>query len=239
MTDKDLQSLIVKLNKGMCASQFFRRPLSITVEYAKVWLKLPKPTDLIVNPGGPMDFYFIKNCDGVFVAIVSNMGFDLHAYVIPEHRKQGHLSKALKSSILPHIFQNKTEQRITIDREKENGKFFHLAEKVAYNLGFSKVVDESTCEYILAGDEYFEMEGISGTNILMSRERLDIIKCQINFLSRSLCLIHSEIETKLGNTDYCEELKDTIDQIWDHTWKIEEAWFDSMKSIAHSITEKK
>lgn len=232
MTDKSIKSLIIKLNKGKCLSQFFRRPLSSTVEYAKVWIKLPKPSDEIVHPDGPWDFYFIKNGEGIFVAAVLDMFSDLHAYVLPTYRKQGHLTKALKSSILPHIFQARTEQRITIDQEKENGRFFHLAEKVALNLGFNKVVEDSTCEYVLAGDDYWGIDGCSGVNTDISEKRLNHLKRKINYISRSLWLIHSEIETKLGNSEYCDELKETIDQIKSNTWKIEDAWFDSRKIVA-------
>lgn len=76
MTNKYLKSLIDTLNKNKTDGLIHLRPLTATVDFAKVWTEKPKPTDNISFPDGPYKFYFIKNLDGLFVATVLDMERD-------------------------------------------------------------------------------------------------------------------------------------------------------------------
>jgi len=224
MTDKYLKSLIDKLNKNTSNGLIQLRPLSSTVDFAKVWTKKPKPTDNIVHPDGPFKFYFIKNLDGLYVATVLDMWRDLHWFVDKKHRKQGHLSKAMKETILFHLFQDREEQRVTIDKNQIGEKHFVASQNVALSLGFVKTDNN---DYILTSDKYPTESCNYGQNTQISKERLDEIKKQTNYLSRSLWLIHSEVEMKLGNVEYAEELKNIVDEIRHQVIRIEDTWYES------------
>jgi hypothetical protein len=82
-------------------------------------------------------YYFVKN-DAKFIGIVQNGGSDLHWYIKIKYRGQGHMTKALKKYILPHILKNKEEQLITINEGAESC-LFEKSEKLALRLGFKKI----------------------------------------------------------------------------------------------------
>lgn len=219
MTNTSLQSLIENLNKNdEPESLIYLRPLSTAVDLAKVWINKPKPTDSITSSDGPDTFYFIKNNENSYVAAIYDMVKDLHWFVLPEHRGKGHLTNAMKNTILWHLFLNREEQRITIDAD------FNASEKVALNLGFSKSVDN---EYFLSKKEYTTNNMDSPKVEGFSEERIKELKKQINYLGRSLWAIQTEIEMKLGITDYSEDLADLVHEIRSHTWKLEDVWWQS------------
>jgi hypothetical protein len=230
MKNKLLKSLIDRLNANNTQGLFHLRPLNDRVEFAKVWVNKPKPTDNISNPGGPNSFYFIKNENGIYVALVLDMCNDLHWFVLPKYRRNGHLTKAMKEVILFHIFQYREVQRITINEFQIGIKNFKASENVAKNLGFVKNGEESDSEYILTIDKYQTENYIDGENSEISKERMQELKKQVNYLARSLWVIQTEIEMKLGDLDYAEELKELVDEIKNHTLKLEEAWWKSKRN---------
>ncbi len=124
------------MNNGGDKELIFIKPLSVTVNYARIWWEKPNPTDKIAFPDGPYSMYFIKSELGRYVAVVLDMGNDLHVYVIPEYKKKDYLTKALLNSILPHIFEEKEEQRITITKGSIGENNFEASQKVALSLGF-------------------------------------------------------------------------------------------------------
>ena len=75
----------------------------------------------------------------------------------------------------------------------------------------------------------------SGYN-LNSKTLIDELKKHINFLSRSLWTIQTEIEMKFGETDYSDELKDLVYQIRNHTWKLEDFYWNNKESKDNSFT---
>ena len=230
MTNKFLKSLIDKLNANNTHELIQLRPLTDSVDFAKVWVDKPKPTDKIFRPDGPYSFYFIKNENGIYVAAVLDMSHDLHWFVLPKFRGNGYLTKAMKEVILFHLFQDRAEQRITIDEFQIGTKNFMASENVALNLGFVKNGEDSDSEYILTIDKYQTENYIDGQNSGISKERMEELKKQINYLARSLWVIQTEIEMKLGDLDYSDDLKELVDEIKNHTWKFEDAWWKSMRN---------
>lgn len=228
MTNRYLKSLIDKLNNNKAKGLIQIRPLTTTVDFAKVWTKKPKPTDNISFPDGPYKFYFIKNLDGLFVAIVLDMASDLHWFVDIKYRHQGHLTKAMKETILFHLFQDREEQKITIDENQIREKDFKASQNVALALGFVKA-DKN--EYILTNCKYQTENIIYGLNTQLTKERINELKKQINYLGRSLWVIQSEIEMKLGYSNYTEELKELVEEIKKHNWRLEDAWWESKNII--------
>lgn len=227
MTNISLQSLIENLNKNdKSESLIYRKSLSTTVDLAKVWVNRPKPTDSITSSDGPDTFYFIKNNENLYVAAVYDMKKDLHWFVLPEYRGKGHLTNAMKDTILPHLFLNRQEQRITIDAGQIDFNF-NASEKVALNLGFSPKNDT---EYFLSKDGYSNYNTDFQKTVGFSEDRIQELRKQINYLSRSLWAIQTEVEMKLGKTDYSDDLTYLVSEIRSHTWKLEDAWWQS-KSI--------
>src|SRR5688500_5110900 len=98
MTNNQIEKLIDALNTGQMADHIFRVSISPNVDYAFVWIKAPD-----INQAPPYHFYFIKNENGIFVAAVLDIYEDLHLFVKEEHRKQGHLCRAMNDSIFPHL----------------------------------------------------------------------------------------------------------------------------------------
>ncbi|HTN45863.1 MAG TPA: hypothetical protein VL098_05900 [Flavipsychrobacter sp.] len=226
MTDKHLKRLIHELNNGKTNGLFHLRSLTLTVDFAKVWINKPKPTDSICYPDGPQDFYFIKDETGFYVAIVLDMKEDLHWFVLEKYRRGGHLTKAMQSPILKHLFQSRSQQRITIDEEQIGRKNFEASERVAYSLGFRKV---NATEYLLLDKQLLTDSPVRGQNSEMTKERMEQLKKQVNYLSLSLWMIQTELEMTLGNSDYTNELKALVDEIKSHSLKLENAWWESKK----------
>ncbi|EFK33164.1 MULTISPECIES: hypothetical protein [Chryseobacterium group] len=228
MTNKALQKLIDDLNnKGKrTKSVIYLRPLSPNVDFAKVWINKPKITDNITSSDGFKKFYFIKNETKTYVAVVLDMYSDLHWYVVPEHRKNGHLTNSMKDVVLFHLFINRDEQTITITENQIGKSFADASKKVALELGFIQTDDN---EYVLAGDDYVCSESNFVLNSKMSEDRMVELRNEINYLGRSLWKIQTEIEMNLGLSDYCEELKQTVDTLRSNSLKFEFLWRNNNK----------
>lgn len=225
MTDKSLHSLIDNLNSGNTGSYLiFRRPLSQYVDFAKIWIEKPTANDNVTSSDGPDHFYLIKNNEGVFVAIVYDMRRDLHWFVLPQYRGKGHLTKSMKATIIQHLFLSRDQQRITIDEMQIGPLNFKASQKVALDLGFTKSEEE---DYILLKDHSIKEIPNAGVNSELTPERVDELRKQLNFLARSLWAIQTEIEMGYGKTEYSEELQKLGRQIKNHTWKIEDFWYNS------------
>ena len=228
MTNRRLISLIERLNKGKTNGLIHLRPLTELVDFAKVWTEKPKPTDNISFPDCAYKFYFIKNQEGEYVATVLDMTRDLHWLVLNRHRGKGHLTNALTKTILPHLFQDREEQRVTIDEIQIGHKNFKASENVALKVGFVETIDkEYYKEFTLTNENYKSCDYIGGRNTEVSEERINELKKKINYLSRSLWVIQTEVEMTLGDFDYAEELYELVREIKKHTLRLEDAWWDS------------
>jgi hypothetical protein len=109
MTHEILESYIDALNNGEMQDRIFLRPLSKTVEKAKVWDPLPEGKSWNEDS---YDIYFIKNTPGVYVGGVLDMGYqNLHVFIKKEYRRQGHLTRALQEWILPDLFSDGRESQ--------------------------------------------------------------------------------------------------------------------------------
>lgn len=225
MTNESLQSFLEDLNKNSnIPSLIYRRALSLNVDFAKIWLDEPKLTDSVTNSDGPDKFYLIKNEANIYVAIVYDMSRDLHWFVLPKFRGIGHLTEALKNTIISHLFISREEQRITINEAEIGKENFLASEKVALSLGFMKS-DDNDGEYFLANNCSNFDDSNFGKDSEISYDKMIDLKKHINYLSRSFWTIQTEIEMSLGQTDYSDELKDLVQEIRNHTWKLEDYWW--------------
>lgn len=224
MTDKLLKLLINRLNNGNSKALFHLHSLTNKVVFGKVWLKKPKN---IIGSDGPFNFYFIKNENETYVATILDMNSDLHWFVMPKYRGNGYLTKALQEVILFHLFQNRQEQRITIKERDIGIKNFRASENVAKKVGFVKVGESESHEYILTIEKYKTDKFINGQNIEISHTRFEELRNQINYIANSLWVVQTEIEMKYGYSEFSEDLKETVGEIKRHIWSFEDAWFES------------
>jgi hypothetical protein len=213
MTNLELEFLIESLNKKNTGELIFLKPLCGLVEYGKAFALKP---NLSLAHYEPQKIYCIRNREGIYVAAVADGGTNLHWLVLKDYRRQGHLSAALQQIIMPHIFQHKREQRIIIDENLLDEGSFTASKKIAVKAGFVKTHDnEGVLTYQLQKpggqvDKYFKEPG----STVISRERMIVLKKQLNFISQSLLLVQTEIEIKRGVSKYSEKLKDLSNDIY-------------------------
>lgn len=221
MSEKYLKSLIDKLNKGKTNGLIHLRSLSESVDFAKVWLKAPKKSDSITSPDEPYSFYFIKNEEGVYVAAVLDMSNDLHWFVQRKYRKKGYLTSAMRQVILPHLFQDRDSQRITIEESQIGQKNYLSSKRVAIQLGFVEGNDEG--EFYITSDKV-NRDVIWGEDRLFSADRLEQLKREVNYLGKSLWLIQSEVEMNLGESDFTRKLLNLAREVRSSAIRLEDNW---------------
>jgi hypothetical protein len=213
MTDAELELMLDSLNKKDAAALVFLTPLSAAVDYGKAWAHYPLPGLVSYEP---QKVYCIKNNDGIYVAVVLNIGENLHWLVGRKHRRHGYLPAALKDCILPHLFQYRRIQRLLINRHSVEEGAFDASVKIALKAGFVPVTadaDGSSFMATYAGssfDKNFREPG----HITISKERIVALKKQMNFIAQSLLLVQTEIEIKRGVSKYSEKLKDLSNDIY-------------------------
>jgi hypothetical protein len=226
MTDSYICTLVKRLNKGTTRGLIHKRSITSSVDFAKCWIKHPLPTDSITFPDGPYSIYFFKDNSEEYVGAVVDMTQDLHWFVMYRHRGKGHLTKALKTAILPHIFAQRKEQRITISVNQIGPRNFKNSEKVALSIGFKKVSEN---EYLLKRTSAMKSR-LELKNDGITEERLNELKRHVNYLGLRLWLIQTEIEMKTEDVKYGNELSDLVEKLRSHTWKLGDAWWRAKKS---------
>lgn len=142
MSDKEIKKYIDRLNNNQGQKTIFLEEISKAVDYATVYSKVPSK-GYIIDPFSKHRFYFIKNDKtSKYIGAVHNGGSDLHWYIIPKHRKKGHLTKALKNYILKDILDKKETQKISISKSSLTKENYENSLKVALKCGF-KITTEN------------------------------------------------------------------------------------------------
>ncbi len=226
MTNSQLELLISQLNNNQNKENIILRPLSDQVDFAKVWIEIKKPIRNKSFIDGPLNFYFIKNDEELYISAVRDMVNDLHWFTLPTHRGQGHLSKALAEIILFHLFQDRTEQRITIDEDIIGIENYKASKKVASKLGFKSIDKGLDSILLLSSKKYKTNQLIIGKNAGFDKDRMEELVERVNLMSLTLGRMQIELEMKLGCSDYTEELNELVGQVKDQTWKLEDAWHE-------------
>ena len=141
-TNADLKQLIINLNNNCLDG--FSSFLVLSDSVSKVQYLKPVKADAHIFP---TDFYIIKNTRKKVVALIQDAYADLFWYVLPGNRKKGYLTKALKNTIINHLFLNREVIKITINEGGIGKQMFHASQAVAVNCGFIKTWE---------GDKYYE-----------------------------------------------------------------------------------
>lgn len=211
MHENTFQELLNSLNKGDIQKLTFSRPLTAEVELANHWTA---DTHSKTNLFGPDTIYLIKSqVDGPFAGLILEAGqYDLHWYVLPEYRGKGYLSAALKSVVLPHLFQDNREvQNITIDRNMLSEENFEASSRLAKAVGFTYSHEVSgVMHFKMERGIFDETEYIDGDLSPLTDLRAEEIRKQIKFHFKSLEVLQSELEMKLGTTDRVLGIKEEL-----------------------------
>jgi hypothetical protein len=228
MTNSEISKYLKKLNNGTGKETIFTRPLSNNVCIGKVWTKVPKPTYNIVGNSAPYNFFFIKSDNGKYIGAVLDMYSDLHWFITPLFRKKGYLSKALKSVILPYLFYEREEQKISIDVYQIGERNYSNSKRVAELLGFKKVESERQEEiYVLSKTDFdWSQESFEEENSKIGRERIDVLRKRASYAANLLWMIQNELEMKYGE---CNELDEVVKEAQKYSWKIEDLLFEYEK----------
>lgn len=227
MTEREIRKYINRLNNGKASESIFTRQISEYVDVAMVWSEQPKITDTIIGNFSSNRFFFIKNDLNEYVGAVLDMSNDLHWYIVPKHRKKGHLTNALKESILPYIFYDEREtQRLTIDFEMIEEKKYSDSKSVAIKLGF-KAINETETEFKLNKTDFnWEYENLNEMNSNIDSDRFEELKKRAFFAYKTLYKISDELLMTVDN-DKC--LKEVANEVKKYTWKIEDLQWESLK----------
>lgn len=228
MRNKEISKYITKLNNGTANEIIFTRSLSKNVDLGMVWEKLPKPTDEIVGNSGPYKLFFIKSDDGKYIGAVLDMYNDLHWFVKPLFRKKGYLSKALKLTILPYLFYERDEQKVSIDIYQIGKRNYLNSKRVAELLGFKKVESDRQEEiYSLSKTDFdWSNESLEEENSKIGRDRIDVLRKRAFYAANLLWMIQNELEMKYGD---CNELDEVVKDVRSYSWKIEDLLFEYEK----------
>lgn len=222
MTEREIRKYIDRLNKGKGQESIFTRSISETVEVAKVWFEQPKTSDSVIGNFSPYRFFFIKNTLGIYIGAVLDMDSDLHWYIIPKERKQGYLTKSLKETILPYLFYERENQRVTIG-EGIGEKNCNNSKKVALNLGFkSNNLEQS--EFLLNKSEFdWGSENLNESVKVIGDERIEILRKRISYASKILLKISDELQMAYDDD---KELSQVSEEVNKYTWKIEDLMWE-------------
>ena len=232
MTDKLLKQLLDKLNQNKTDGLIFIRPLTTLISIAKIWNNQPSITDSITETYEPFTVYLIKNTIGIYVGAVHDAGeLELHWYNLPQHRGDGHLTNAMKEVILPYLFQNgRVQQRITIE-EAIGQNNFSASENVAKSLGFTLVENKyGKAEYHLKLNLPIT-PNIESKNSEFTEDEMKTMKKKIQFFYRSLAMIKTELEMKLGEIDLVEEMNETTKEIRDYIYRVEDLYYEANNKV--------
>lgn len=200
MIVEDIEKLIKGLNENHF-NNVFLEILTNTVEYGVAWLEV---IGFDMEKGKhytkyPHEFYFIKNNSEEYVAAVHVMKInDLHWFVLPNHRKKGILTTALKNIILPHLLSTKKSQNITIDIDDIGNINYENSKKVALQVGFRQISERT---FSISSDKVAIFDESSIRKKGMDYSQLEKLFGKISDVERSFDIIEDEVKYKLGNSD--------------------------------------
>lgn len=197
MPDEELQSILDKLNTGSGVPIVFTKPLGGNVERGKVFTEIPTPTDFITGAQTAGYHVYLVKDETKYVGIVLDMSSDLHWYMDPRHRGKGLMKLALLNYILPHLSQDRDEQRISISHDIDD---YNASLALSKAVGFELTNESIRGHAELLHDLNLEPEYRNNYSpVTMSQERLNEIMREVYYYHRRLWMIYGECEMSLSN----------------------------------------
>lgn len=205
MTNETIHKQIKKLNTGNYQDSIFLRPLSTTVDFSSTWVE---SSESELNSGLGEVIYFIKS-DKEYVGAVVDMGQrDLHWFVVPEYRKKGYLTTAMKKIILPHLFQDRGEQSVTFDAT--DTKEYALASmRAATLMGFLKEGEE----YVIRKPDVDMNIEFLPLSPKLPKVRYEALKKQLKIMEKEVARISDELEMMINIDIGADDLKSKIGSV--------------------------
>lgn len=214
MTDKEIKEYIDKLNRNEGKETIFLRQINKHIKIGRVWKKEPKIDDDFSSTIPSHKFFFIEDDTGRYVGAVLDMSKDLHWYILEEERKKGHLSKALRTAILPYLFYDEYDdrevQRISIDEYGIGESNYLNSKKVAIRLGFKPVNDEESIFELTIDDFNWEYENLEEENSHISEERILELRRRVMLSYQELIKVSDELLMAYDNDESLREIAKKI-----------------------------
>jgi hypothetical protein len=226
MTESTIQKYIDLLNQNGYEDIIFKRPLSDFVDLAKVWPKIPEIEDSVPGNFYSYTFFFIKNNVNEYIGAVLDMDDDLHWYVNPKHRKQSHLSKALKNTILPYIFEERDTQKISINKSILSEEEYDSSRHLALKVGFKPIDSENMHFEINASAFTSDNINFNTYNPQIDDDRIESMKRKVRFAYQLLYQVSDELNMAFNDD---RQLIKHVKEIKNYTWKIDDLRFSNEK----------
>ncbi len=201
MTDIQLEVLLNELNSNPESPKFIITQIAVDIYFGKVWYNLPWENQTEYQGE---KYYFINRPDHGFIGAVEQTSSELHAFLIPEFRGQGIMSKTLRETILPHLFwYNKSKMhRVTIDKEF-HGKQFEMIERSALKSGFKDktMIVEGLYEYFAYQKDFSEFKLVEEKNSLFTEKEFIFLHDRINTINAQLQYMKERYEIIFNDKD--------------------------------------
>lgn len=207
MSEETIISIINKLNRYPNYKKCIKHSISKNVELAHIWIENS------IYKHSPKTFFLIRN-ENEYVGAVLDMKIDLHWVTLPQHRRKGYLTTALKEAIIPYLFSvvEREELMISINELQIGKDNYDNSLNTALKVGFKKV-DDTT--FILVGNDFdFSNEKLAiKHNGLRDGEIEDICK-ELKAIAKKVSVINSKIELSMGQSP-SNYMKPSLDVISD------------------------
>lgn len=193
MTSSSIISIINKLNRNPNYKNCIKHSISKNVDFAHIWVENSRLKH------SPKPFFLIKK-DNEYVGAILDMTTDLHWVILPEHRKNGFLTMALKEAVIPYLFNIAEREEINISiNEFEIGKKNHEASmSTALKVGFKKIDDKN---FILEENDFdFSDEKLDMKYNGLSDGEMEGICTELKAIAKKVSSINSKIELSFGHS---------------------------------------
>lgn len=137
---------------------------------------------------------------------------DLHWVILPEHRKKGYLTIALKEAIIPYLFNiaEREELKISINELEISKKNYDASMRTALNIGFKKIDDKN---FILVENDFdFSNEELDIKYKGLSDGEIEDICKELKEIAKKVSVINSKIELTFGHSP-AKYMKPSLDDI--------------------------
>ena len=193
MTEKSIIAILNGLNRNPYYRNCIKHSISKNVELAHIWIENSR------HKHSPKTFFLIRN-ENEYVGAVLDMKIDLHWIILPEHRKNGYLTNALKEAIIPYLFSvvEREELKISINELEISNKNYEASMRTALNVGFKKI-DNKT--FILKEHDFdFSNEELDIRYKGLEDDEIEDICKELKAIARKVNVINSKIELSLGQS---------------------------------------
>jgi hypothetical protein len=193
MTEKSIIAIINILNRNPNYKNCIKHSISKNVDFAHIWIENSRLKH------SPKSFFLIKK-DTKYVGAVLDMNSDLHWVMLPEYRKNGYLTTALKEAIIPYLFTvaEREELNISINELEIGKKNYDNSLSTALKVGFKKIDDKN---FILEQNDFdFSNENLDIKYKGLEDDEIEDISKELKAIAKKVSVINSKIELSLGHS---------------------------------------